>query len=398
MNIEAILNSLATGAAIISLPGSIELAQLTVGALLPARAEKSGEDRLIRLAVVIPAHNEQAVLANCIDSLLASGTTQNPDDVFVIADNCTDETANIARAKGVSVLERHDEQNRGKGFALEFAFNYLRRGYEAFVVLDADSVVPTGFLDEFRLAFSRGAQAVQCIYLVANPEESNATRLMDLSLRAFNKVRPAGRQRWGQSVGILGNGFALSRSTLETVPYTASSVVEDLEYHLALLRAGIKVELLSHAQVSGLMPNSNKARSTQRARWEGGRLRMIRESAPKLLLKVLSGRTECIEPLLDLLLLPLSFHALLLAFAAAVGTGTTRTIGLAGLAVLLLHIYAAIVAGSSPNRDLRAIASVPGYILWKLTRLPMILAASLRGAAWVRTERPVAERPVKEGV
>ncbi len=391
MNIETILNSLATGAALLSLPGSVELAQLTIGALLPSGAEKAGEDRLIRLAVVIPAHNEQEVIANCLDSLLASDSTQNPFDVFVIADNCTDETANIARAKGVSVLERHDEQHRGKGFALEFAFQYLRRGYEAFVVLDADSVVPAGFLEDFRRAFSRGAQAVQCVYLVANPEESSATRLMDLSLRAFNKVRPSGRQRWGQSAGILGNGFALSRGTLEKVPYTASSVVEDLEYHLALLRAGIKVEFLSQTQVSGLMPNSNKARTTQRARWEGGRLRMIRECAPNLFLQVLLGRRECIEPLLDLLLLPLSFHILLLALAVVAGRGTTAAVGLAGLGVLLLHIYAAIAAGSSPRRDLRAIASVPGYILWKVTRLPMILASSVRGAAWIRTERPAKE-------
>jgi len=391
MNIEVILNSIATGAALVSLPGSVELAQLTIGALLPARIEKGGEGNLIRLAVVIPAHNEQDVIADCLDSLLASGASEIPYDVFVVADNCTDNTARIARSKGVSVMERHDEQHRGKGHALEFAFHYLRRGYEAFVVLDADSVVPHGFLDHFRRAFSRGAKAVQCVYLVANPEESSATRLMDLSLRAFNKVRPSGRQFWGQSVGILGNGFALSRSTLEKVPYVAKSVVEDLEYHIELLRAGIKVELLSGVQVHGLMPTSSKARSTQRARWEGGRLRMIREFAPKLLVKVLRGRKECIEPLLDLLLLPLSFHTLLLVFAAAAGTGATRMLGLGGLAVLLLHIYAAIAVGNSPLRDLRAIASVPGYVLWKLSRLPMILAASVRGAAWVRTERSVKE-------
>ncbi len=391
MNFATILNSLAAGAAFASLPGSLELAQLTLGSMLPVRKQEAGQDKIIRLAVIIPAHNEQDVISVCLDSLLASGASESPCDVFVVADNCTDQTASIARAKGVSVMERNDDTRRGKGFALEFAFHYLRRGYDAFVVLDADSIVPVGFVDHFRRAFSRGAKAVQCVYLVANPDQSSATRLMDLSLRAFNKIRPSGRQRHGQSVGILGNGFALSRGTLEAVPYVAKSVVEDLEYHLELLDAGIRVEFLHDVQVNGLMPAQGRARSTQRARWEGGRLRMIREFAPRLMARALAGRMECLEPLLDLLLLPLSFHALLLAFAAFAGAGVFRGIGLLGLAVLLLHLCAAIAAGSSPLRDLRAIASVPFYIVWKLTRVPMIMATSLRGAAWVRTDRPVKE-------
>jgi cellulose synthase/poly-beta-1,6-N-acetylglucosamine synthase-like glycosyltransferase len=391
MNLSNLFNFAAAGAAIATLPGTLELAQLTLGSLLPVRRPQPERDRTIRLAVVIPAHNEQNVIAACIDSLLASGASGNPFDIFVVADNCDDDTARIARDRGVSVIERNDATRRGKGFALEFAFNYLRRGYDAFVVLDADSIVPPQFLDHFRSAFSRGANAVQCVYQVANPDQSSATRLMDLSLRAFNKVRPRGRQRWGLSVGILGNGFGLSRGTLEKVPYVAKSVVEDLEYHLELLSAGIKVELLPETQVSGLMPVGGHARSTQRARWEGGRFRMIREFALRLLFRAIRGHMECIEPLLDLLLLPLSFHVLLLGCAAAAGSGAARTLGLAGLAVVVLHLWAAIASGSSPRRDMRAIATVPAYVFWKITRLPMILAASLRGAAWVRTGRPAKE-------
>ncbi len=391
MNLEWAVYSLGGLAALASLPGSIELAQLTLGALLLKPRTKNVEVSSLRLAVVIPAHNEQDGIADCLASLLASSGSTNPDDIWVVADNCLDQTAQIARSMGVSVLERCDAERRGKGFALEFAFRYLRRGYDAFVVVDADSSFTPGFLDHYRRAFAGGAQAVQCTYLVANPEQSNATRLMDLSLRAFNKVRVAGRQHWKMSVGILGNGFALSRGTLEKVPYTATSVVEDLEYHLKLLRAGVHVELLPEAEVYGLMPTSSKARSTQRARWEGGRMRMIREFAPRLLGWVLLGRSECIEPLLDLLLLPLSFHVLLLAFAAVAGRGIARGLGLAGLLAIALHLYAAIKAGNSPRRDLRAIASVPGYIFWKLMQLPLILATSLKGAAWVRTGRPGKE-------
>ncbi len=387
MNSAMIFTSLAAGAAVLSLPGTLELAHLTLGSLLPARRREGKEDSPVRLAVVIPAHNEQEVIGNCLDSVISANPEQCPFDIFVVADNCTDATAEAARAKGVSVIERKDTTRRGKGYALDFAFNYLRRGYDAFVILDADSVVSPGFLGHFRSAFSRGAQALQCIYCVANPDASSATRLMDLSQRAFNQVRTRGRHGWGQSVGLLGNGFALSRQTLEKVPYLATSVVEDLEYHLALLRAGIRVELLRESVVAGLMPTGGKASSTQRARWEGGRFRMIREVAPGLMARVLSGRFDCLEPLAELLLLPLAFHTLLIGFAAGAGSGWPRILGLAGLAVLFLHLCAAIGMGNSLKRDLRAIATVPFYLLWKLTRLPMIVAASLRGAAWVRTSR-----------
>ena len=390
MNPTMILNSLATGAAVLSLPGTLELAQLTLGSVLPTRRRAGNETRTVRLAVVIPAHNEQEVIGNCLDSILSANPEQSPFDIFVVADNCTDKTADVARAKGVSVIERNDDTRRGKGYALEFAFNYLRRGYEAFVVLDADSLVSPGFLGHFRRAFSRGAKALQAIYCVANPDESGATRLMDLSQRAFNQVRTRGRQGWGQSVGLLGNGFALSRETLEKVPYLATSVVEDLEYHLALLRAGIRVELLREPRVAGLMPTGGRASSTQRARWEGGRFRMIREVAPTLAARVLTGKLDCLEPLAELLLLPLAFHTLLIGLAAF-GSGWTRVAGLAGLAILALHLLAAVGVGNSLKRDLRAIATVPFYLFWKLTRLPMIIAASLRGAAWVRTARSAQE-------
>ena len=391
MNWVSILEGIAAGAAYFTLPGSIELTQLTAGALLPLRKPRAMEAKPVRLAVVIPAHNEEECIARCLQSLRACDPAMDPRDIYVVADNCNDKTAEIARVNNVSVLERHNLTHRGKGYALEFAFGYLRRAYDAFVIVDADSVVPQGFLESFRKSFAKGAQALQCYYLVGNPDETTTTRLMDLSLRAFNMVRPRGRARWNQSVGILGNGFGLTRKTLEKVPYTAKSVVEDLEYHIELLRTGIKVELLAETHVYGLMPVSTKARSTQRARWEGGRLRMIREFAPRLMGEVFSGRTECIEPLLDLLLLPLSFHVLLLTFAAIAGHGMMRWIGVGGLAIVLLHLIAAIAAGNSVMRDLRAIASVPGYVLWKILRLPMIVATSARGSAWVRTERTTRE-------
>ena len=114
---------------------------------------------------------------------------------------------------------------------------------------------------------------------------------------------------------------------------------------------------------------------------------MLRDHAPRLLRRVLSGETRAVEPLLDLLLLPLGFHACLLGTVLCAANPLLFSAGALGLALLLFHIGTAMATGSSFRRDLKALASAPLYILWKLAKLPMTLAASARSAEWVRTER-----------
>lgn len=369
--------------AAVTLPGTIELGILTVGSLLYKNKKAIAQNpELARLAIVIPAHNESTSIGDCIQSLQRCTDFQSLATIFVVADNCCDNTAQVARLAGAQVLERTDLSLRGKGHALNFAFSQLvSRYFDGFVVVDADSVVEPNFIRECAIAFASGTQSLQCPYLVSNPQSAP---LLDLALRAFNLVRPRGRQALGLSAGILGNGFGLSRDVLERVPYTADSVVEDLEYHIQLVRAGVRVEHLNSTCVRGLMPDSAAGRASQRARWEGGRLRMILEKGPWLLGQVALGRIRHLELLLELLTLPLAFHAMLL-IAALVLAGSW--LAMVGLMVLILHVAAAVHAGPSIKRDLKTLLSVPAYLAWKLRQLPGILKASGRGTAWVRTAR-----------
>jgi cellulose synthase/poly-beta-1,6-N-acetylglucosamine synthase-like glycosyltransferase len=309
-------------------------------------------------------------------------------DVVVVADNCTDDTAAVARAAGAFVLERTNALERGKGHALHFAFTHLApQGYDCVLVVDADSEVAPNFIEEAAGAMRDGAQAVQARYLVRNLQESTRTRLMGLALRAFNVVRPLGREHLGLSVGILGNGFGLRSETLQAVPYLASSVVEDLEYHLSLVRSGRRVAFINTSTVYGEMPVRGKGAETQRSRWEGGRLRMMLQHSPALLLDVLRGRLRCLEPLLELLLLPLAFHVTLLLLAATVPIPIVREAGVAGLAVVLLHLAAAIVVGGGDWRDVTTLAAAPFYVLWKLMLIPATLRNARSNQEWVRTGR-----------
>lgn len=391
MDLTLLRDVLAGPAALAALPGTVELGILTAASVLPARKRSAGRvNRPVRIAVTIPAHNERENIGQCLDSLIADN--EAGAEIVVIADNCTDETAAIARQRGVEVLERFSDDRRGKGFALEYAFEQLaRRKFDAYIIVDADSVVQRGFLAAFARAFAQGADAAQCAYLALNANTNHRTRLLDIALRGFNLTRPQGRARLGLSAGILGNGFGLRRETLERVPYTAHSVVEDLEYHLALVAAGYRVEFVEATTVYGAMPAEGKGRETQRARWEGGRLRMLREHGLPLAGTIFRGRVRAIEPLLDLLLLPLGFHAILL-IAGLCGTQPwLRESALFGLATLLLHVLAATSRGSAPMKDLRALATAPAYVLWKIVKLPATVLASTRQASWVRTERRVVQ-------
>jgi cellulose synthase/poly-beta-1,6-N-acetylglucosamine synthase-like glycosyltransferase len=392
MNIEALWNAAGMAAALASLPGTIQLTLLTAGAVLPRRAQGPTVSKTGRMAVVIPAHNEEESIASCLQSLFSCNNISRLARVFVIADNCTDRTAEVARACGASVIERQDRHRRGKGHALFFAFQRLMQmDFGAFVVIDADTRVEPNLLDECAKAFDRGVQALQCPYLVSNPDGANSTRLLDVALRAFNMVRPRGRDRLGFSAGILGNGFGMTREVLQRVPYTAHSIVEDLEYHIALVDAGLRVHYIPTTAVYGEMPAAAHGRSTQRARWEGGRLRILRERGVWLAAQILRGRPRFIEILFDLLLLPLVFHVLLLLPAATAGSAFARAAGGAGLFAVAAHLAVTIAHGASPARDLRALCSVPFYAVWKLAQLPRIIADSAGSAAWIRTARSTTD-------
>lgn len=379
---------------IVTLPGTIELLLLTVGAIVgkftTARYpnQETPTTSLLKLGVVIPAHNEAGGIAACVKSVLACQAAGVDLQVVVIADNCTDMTAQFAKEAGARVIVRMDQANRGKGFALDVAFGrLLREGIEAFVVIDADTEVEPNFITEMAHAFQQGADAVQCRYLVNNAQFTFRTRLMNVALLAFNVLRPLGRNAIGCSAGIFGNGFGLSATTLCEVPYSARSVVEDLEYHLKLVKAGKQVRFLNSTTVRAEMPAGGRAAQTQRSRWEGGRIRMMLDFAPSLIRDIARGERRLIEPLLDLLLLPLAFHVVLLASLMLVPNPFLKIYAASSLAMVLFHVLSAVWVGEGTKNDVLALLGAPLYILWKMTMVRSVVRSSRKKAEWVRTER-----------
>ncbi|MCA9576276.1 MAG: glycosyltransferase family 2 protein [Polyangiales bacterium] len=377
---------------LLTLPGTLELGALTLGSLL-ARPRPLGDPaRCGVLAVVVPAHDEADGIGRCVASLLACVPPPGGVRVLVVADNCSDDTAERARAAGAEVLERNDPERRGKGYALELGFEHVLSDprVEAALVVDADTTVAESFLVTMAAAFAPGADGTpgadgaQCRYLVSNPD---AQRLRNVALLAFNVARPRARECFGLSVGVLGNGFGLHRRVLETVPYTARSVVEDLEYHVMMVRAGFAMRFVEQTHVSADVPTADAAVRTQRARWEGGRLRVLRELAPSLLGDVLRGRGRCVEPLGELLLLPLATHVGVLLVVLALPFPPTQLYAASALALVGAHVLASLFTSGASRDDWSALAKAPLYVVRKVALAPAILRASRAEQEWVRTER-----------
>ncbi len=390
-----LLVALAAGLMAVTLPVTVELAVLTAAYFLPKRKpRRTPPPADIDLAVIVPAHNEELLIARSVESLRAAAG-ESSARVIVVAHNCSDQTAGRAAEAGAEVLIYNDGNARGKGFALRFGFEQVfAQGADAALVVDADSTVSQNLIDVVRGALGRGSDAVQCRYEMSSSGGRERGGLAALALRGFNLIRPAGRNRLGLSAGILGNGFAIRRAVFSQIPYRALSVVEDLEYHLHLVLAGKRVEFLDQAKVSAELPDSSAGEATQRSRWEGGRFGTARQWLWPLAKQVLRGRLRLVEPLADLAGLPIAYAAFLLLIALLLPFEWLRVYAAAALAVVAFHVVTAAWAGDNFLGEVRLLLTAPAYILWKLRLVPSLLRGSSAGAAWVRTERvPAARKP-----
>jgi glycosyltransferase involved in cell wall biosynthesis len=359
----------------------------------PSPPEASPPTRRFRF--VVPAHNESNGIADTVASLLSVDYPRELFEVVVVADNCTDDTAERARAAGATVMERNDLEKRGKGYALDHAFSATPPEVDAVVVIDADTLVSPNLLHAFAARRERGAVAMQADYAVRNPNAGWRTRLVAVAFGAFHIVRSRARERLELSCGLRGNGMCFAVSLLGEVPHRAYSVVEDVEYGLRLGEAGHRVWYTDEAHVYGEMVTTSAAANTQRRRWEEGRKALVRENAWRLLRKGLQKPDRVLLDLaVDLLIPPLSTVVVGLGAGLTAGVGVVVGLGAPGVAASafatgLGAVGAYVLRGWSVSgtgaRGLADLGLSPFYVAWKLAlRFKKPPRAT---SEWVRTQR-----------
>jgi 1,2-diacylglycerol 3-beta-glucosyltransferase len=355
----------------------------------------SAPSRTLRFDVIVPAHDEEALIGRVVRNLRGIDWPSDCFRVVVVADNCTDRTAALARAAGADVLERRHASLLGKGYALEHAFlaSRLRGRADALVVVDADSEASANLLTACAARLENGAHAVQVRYGVLEPRGSWRTRLLCIAMAAFHGLRSRARERLALSCGLRGNGWCVTHALLRRVPYRAFSLAEDIEYGIELGLKGYRVHYADEASVDAEMVADAASAAPQRRRWELGRRQLLRTNTGALLRAAALRRSSvCLDLCFDLLVPPLSYVALnvaaLLLFAEALFAWQGAALywlwaGSACAGALLLYVLRGWQLSGMGALGLLDLARAPFFVAWKVT----LLCCSRGSLAWVRTAR-----------
>jgi hypothetical protein len=386
---------------------TLYVAGLTVVGLKRPTSTRHQRGCISRFIIAVPAYNEESSIAVTCDSLRGIDYPEDKFAVHVIADNCTDKTASVARERGVEVHERSCPSERGKGPALNwFRDQLLAAGeqFDALVVVDADTTVHPDFLRGLDECLVTGASVVQGYYSVRDPSSSPAASFRAAALACRHYLRPMARNRLRASCGLFGNGMAFSREVIATWDWTGH-LVEDAELHNRLVLSGIRVVFVHDAVVAAEMPDNLKAAAGQQRRWERGRITLARDYVPRLTRRAVTGpdRIACLDVLLDHLTPPLS--VLFAGHVAAGGVGALAAVlsgnriarwsvvaASAGSIVVVLHAFAGLAAVGAPAQRYADLVRAPRMVVWKTV---VWAGLARRGeVSWNRTQRNAEIRTV----
>jgi cellulose synthase/poly-beta-1,6-N-acetylglucosamine synthase-like glycosyltransferase len=361
----------------------------------PSESSTTDDSALARCAVIIPAHDEEAGIGETLASIKAQSVPSTR--IIVVADNCTDATAAVARAAGAEVLERTDPVRRGKGYALDHAVRALARDPTPSIVIfiDADCWLEPGSLSLLAAAALKRDRPVQACYLmVAAPGADVRERLRGFAFKVRNLVRPMGGQRLGFPAPLTGSGMAFPWHVIAAIPLASGHIVEDLKLGMDSALAGFPVSFCAQARVLSAFPQTRAGVESQTARWEHGHFQLMRSHAPRLIaMAVWRRRPELAGLALDLLVPPIGllFGAGMLCLMAGLimlGLGARSWLLLGAVVPLPLLVSALFWIWLIHGRNLlqtRELFTLFVHSVAKMRRLPGLLGR--REHMWVRSDR-----------
>ena len=347
-----------------------------------------------RVAALIPAHNEEQGIAAIVSNVRLQLRTD--DRILVVADNCSDATAEAARIAGAEVCERSNPEQRGKGYALDFGVRYLAvNPPEIVIIIDADCELSEGTIDKLAQAVQLHGQPAQALYLMqVTPNSSPMKKIAALAWMIKNYVRPLGYKRLGLPCHLMGTGMAFSWPIISTAALANGYVVEDLKLGIDLARRGSPAMFCPDAKVISYFPSTDSGEKTQRARWEHGHMHMILITAPGLLMTAIRERKLALLALtLDMCVPPVALLTLLTVALFIVSglvvfwVDVVWPIQCAG-AILIELIASILLSWWRYGREIisfRELLYTPWYMLLKI---PLYLGFFIqRQVEWVRTPR-----------
>lgn len=358
---------------------------------------------LPRILFLVPAHNEELMIRDCVRSLLTLDYPTDARGILVVADNCSDSTARLVRSLGVECLERLNPQMRGKPHCIAWALSTLDlKQWDTCVIVDADSTVAR----DFALGVAKLGRANDIVFqpnnLVLNEYETWLTRLGGLLGRCrFEVILPL-----KESAGLncpIGNGMGIGTNLLMRDGWRSYSVAEDSALYAIYSAEGVRIRLARHANIYSQESRALSEGATQRRRWLGGRIRLIIEMGGRIMRSAKIGWRQKLDIFVELGLTGPVLH-----LTIAVGVVGVALVGVGGQAgdiiafaavTSLTGMFAAtlltIARHPEPGRTLFAFVMLPAYAIWRFVVLVATIF-TLQDTTWRRSARALSPAPARE--
>ena len=247
-----------------------------------------------KFMAIIPAHNEEMVIGSLIESLKNQTYDKNLYDIYVIADNCTDNTAKIAEEAGAIVYKRFDMENKTKGHALNWFLNQKieeNADYDAFFIFDADNIVDKNFIKAMNVKLCEGEDVVQGYRDIKNPTDNWITAGYALFYWTLHRFYHLARYNVGLSPLLNGTGFMVKFDVVKPQGWDTETLTEDIEFSLKRIIAGKKLGWATDAIVYDEQPTSFKQSWSQRSRWTVGHIQCVNRYTGELIKSVFEHKT-----------------------------------------------------------------------------------------------------------
>lgn len=247
-----------------------------------------------KFMAIIPAHNEEMVVANLIESLKNQIYDKNLYDIYVIADNCTDKTAEVARKAGAIVYERFDNAHKTKGYALQWFLKQKiaeNADYDAFFVFDADNIVDKNFIKNMNKKLCQGEEVVQGYRDIKNPTDNWITAGYALFYWTMHRMYHLARYNIGLSPLLNGTGFMVKFDVVKPNGWETQTLTEDIEFSLKRIIQGHKLGWATDAIVYDEQPVKFGPSWSQRSRWTIGHIQCLQEYTGDLTRSAINFKT-----------------------------------------------------------------------------------------------------------
>ena len=373
------------------LPVAVLLTQVLT-AISSSKKMATSEPNITRpsLAILIPAHNESLVIAKTLESLLPQLNSQ--DQVLVVADNCTDDTATISKSLGAKVIARDNLILRGKGYALDIGLQHLsQKPPQVVIVVDADCIVLSDAIQLLALACVNYQRPIQALYLMeSQPQPSLKARIAEFAWLLKNKVRPLGFKALGLPCQLMGTGMAFLWEDIQKINLASGHIVEDMKLGVDFSRINKAPMFLPEALVKSVFPPTQQATNTQRARWEHGHLSVILNEAPSLLYGAIKLQNlQMFGLACDLIVPPIAVLSLLCAAILVLSLffATPLTILLSSLALICLT-FSVLLAWFFFGQHIINFKQLCYAPIYALIKIPLYIKFFFnRQVDWVRSKR-----------